>query len=61
MFMSYIGSFSSSVGRKEDKYVILELIYEFCISYQPYKRNIMFMRLLAPVVFNDSCGVQNRL
>jgi len=46
MFMSYIGPLSSIVGRKEDKYVIWELIYELCISYGPYKETIKFYELL---------------
>jgi len=39
MFMSCIGSLSSIVVRKEDKYVVWELIYELCISYGRYKEN----------------------
>jgi len=37
MFMSWIGTFGSIVGRKEDAYVHWELIHELCISYELYK------------------------
>ena len=46
MFMDYIGTFDSIVGRKEDEYVIWELIYELCISYELYKENIKFYELM---------------
>jgi len=37
--MSFIGTFGSIVGRKEDENVIWELICELCISYGLYKEN----------------------
>jgi len=46
------------MGKNVDENVILELIYELCISYELYKGNIKFMRLLASIVFNDSYGMQ---
>jgi len=43
MFMDCIGTFHSIVGRKEDVYVIWELIYELYLSYELYKGSIKFM------------------
>ena len=47
MFMNFIGTFGSIVGRKENEYVIWELIYELRISYQIYKGTIKFYELIS--------------
>ena len=39
--------FVSSVGRKEDEYVIWKLIYELCISYELLKGNIKVYKLVS--------------
>ena len=57
MFMCCTGTFDSIVGRKQAKYVIWQLIYELCISYELYKGNVKFMNFLASIVFNESHGV----
>jgi len=40
MFMSYIGTFSSIVGRKEDVHVHWKLIHELCFCYGLYRENV---------------------
>jgi len=47
MFMNYIGKFGSIMERKEVEYVIWELIYELCISYELYKGDIKFYELIS--------------
>ena len=44
--MSWIAPFNSVVGRKQDKYVIWELIYKFWISYEFYKWTIESYELI---------------
>ena len=47
MFMWCSGTFDSVVARKQAKYVTWELIYEFCICYELYKRNIKLYELIS--------------
>ena len=47
MFMCCcIGAFDSTVGRKEAKYIIWELICELCSCYELYKGNIKFYEVI---------------
>jgi len=57
--MTCIGTFGSIVARKEDEYVIWELIYELSIGNELIKEISSFMSLLASIVLNDSYGVQD--
>ena len=51
MVMNCIVRFDSIAGKKEDEYVIWELIYELCISYELYKRNFKFYELISIYCF----------
>jgi len=56
IFMGFNGAFSSIMERKEDKYIFWEYIYEL---WTLQRKIPSLVSLIAPMVFNDSFGVEN--